>query len=80
MSFDWLTPNVLVDNAAERRKAHQMYERELTERSALLFRLGFNKKEIKLRLKSNVRWDFELHEQPEHLRKIDKIVNDVVSR
>jgi hypothetical protein len=54
-----------------------MYERELRERASLLMRLGYGLEETKLRLRSNVRWDFELHGAPVHLQRVNAIAEQV---
>lgn len=57
-----------------------MYVRELEERAALLFRLGYRQDDVKRRLRGNVRWDFELHKRPAFLSRIDGIVNQLWKR
>jgi hypothetical protein len=64
--------------AQEKRLA--MYRRELEERAALLFRLGYSIKATKARLHANVGWDFELHRKPKHAAEVDKIVDSVYKR
>src|SRR5262249_20348910 len=59
----------------EKRAA--MYRRELEERAALLFRLGYSQKHTLRRLAANVAWDFELHGRPRHASEIEKIVDSV---
>jgi hypothetical protein len=62
----------------ERRDA--MYRRELEERAALLYRLGYSQRRCKARLHANVSWDFELHSRPRHAAEIDRIVDAVYRR
>lgn len=57
-----------------------MYEREIAERAALLLRLGYNAEETRARLRQSVDWDFELHDKPAHLAKVDSIVDSVYTR
>jgi hypothetical protein len=64
------------DNA--RRDA--MYRRELEDRAALLYRLGYPEKLAKARLAANVAWDFELHGRPRHAADVERIVNEVYRR
>lgn len=78
MPFEWYQPDVPVIDAA--KKAARMYEKELAERAALLLRLGYSKQEATLRLKTNIIWDFELHENPEHLDNVEAIVDRVFAR
>jgi hypothetical protein len=61
-------------------RREEMYRRELEERAALLFRLGYPAKRAKDRLAANVAWDFELHGRPKHASEIDKIVDAVYRR
>jgi hypothetical protein len=63
---------------SEKRDA--MYRRELEERAALLYRLGYPAARAKLRLHANVAWDFELHGKPRHAAEVDKIVDAVYRR
>ncbi len=37
-----------------------MYRRELEDRAALLYRLGYSKPRARARLLANVAWDFEI--------------------
>jgi hypothetical protein len=75
--FDWMiTPPRKHNN----HKRDDMYKRELEERAALLFRLGYAAKRAKARLHANVAWDFELHGRPRHAADVDKIVDAVYRR
>ena len=75
MPFPWYQPDV--PPLASPEKARAMYEAELRERAMLLLRLGYSVEEAKLRLRGNVRWDFELHRAPPHLKRVDAIVDQV---
>ena len=75
--FSWMSVKRAPVNAAAREA---MYRRELEERAALLFRLGYSKKRAQKRLQANVSWDFELHDKPKHLSEIDRIVDEVFRR
>lgn len=77
MPFDWYHPDLPADYSVSPQKADQMYLQELGTRAALLMRLGYDKQDTKLRLRGNVQWDFELHNKPEHLKKIDEMVDEV---
>jgi hypothetical protein len=57
-----------------------MYRRELEERAALLYRLGYSAQRCKARLAANVAWDFELHGRPRHAAEVDKVVDAVYRR
>jgi hypothetical protein len=77
--FDWLeTPKR--KTKADNQRRDEMYRRELEDRAALLFRLGYSSKRAKARLAGNVAWDFELHGRPRHAAEVDKIVDAVYRR
>src|SRR3954468_20152042 len=68
--FDWMmTPQRKPHN----QRGDEMYRREMEDRAALLYRLGYSAKLCKARLAANVAWDFELHGRPRHAADIDKI-------
>ena len=79
MPFTWyhVRSNDLTNAPAVAKEA---YEREMSERAALLQRLGYAIEEAKARVRANVRWDFELHDQPGHLERVDEIVERVYAR
>jgi hypothetical protein len=77
MSFDWLEQRRPKPDNARR---DEMYRRELEERAALLYRLGYPALKCKARLKANVGWDFDLHGRPRHAADVDKIVDAVYRR
>ena len=77
MPFLWYQPDVPEEYANAGNKAAAMYEAELRERAALLMRLGYSKEETKTRLRGNVRWDFELHGEPAHLKRVNSLVDKV---
>jgi hypothetical protein len=71
-------PQKARERMAEARLA--MYRKEIEDRAALLYRLGYPQKQAKERLKGNVAWDFELHGRPKHAAEVDKIVETVYRR
>jgi hypothetical protein len=77
MPFPWYHPDVPAELADAGQKAAAMYEQELTQRAALLLHLGYSREEAKTRLRANVRWDFELHQAPAHLKRVGAIVDQV---
>ena len=64
----------------DNQRRDEMYRREMEDRAALLFRLGYSIKRAKARLAGNVAWDFELHGRPRHAAEVDKIVDAVYRR
>jgi len=77
MPFPWYEPDIPQEYKARPERVQQMYLRELRERAALLMRLGYAKEETALRLRANVRWDFELHDKPVHLARVQEVVEGV---
>jgi hypothetical protein len=77
--FDYLDTSKRKTKADSQRR-DEMYRRELEDRAALLFRLGYSSKRTKARLHGNVAWDFELHGRPRHAAEVDKIVDAVYRR
>ncbi len=77
MSFPWLEVPRRSIPASTR---DEMYRRELEDRAALMYRLGYTKERAKARLRTYVAWDFELHGRPRHAADVDKIVDAVFKR
>jgi hypothetical protein len=75
--YDWMTT---APQKGDDKKRDEMYRRELEDRAALLFRLGYSSKQAKARLGANVAWDFELHGRPRHAADVDKVVDAVYRR
>jgi hypothetical protein len=58
-----------------------MYRRELEERAALLFRLGYSQARARARIGANVGWDFEIGAgEPPPSKEIDAAVDAVYRR
>ncbi len=77
MPFSWYHPEPPADASQAGQKAGAMYIDEIQRRAALLMRLGYTKADTKRRIRGNVRWDFELSEDPKHLKQINSIVDKV---
>ena len=77
MPFPWYHPDVPREYTDRPDKALQMYTLELKERAALLMRLGYSQEETIVRLRGNVRWDFELHRALAHADRVMEIVQTV---
>lgn len=77
MPFEWYHPDVPPAYTVAPEKASKMYADELSERAALLLRLGYSQEEAVSRLRGNVRWDFELHEAPAVAGAVEGIVSRV---
>jgi hypothetical protein len=81
MPFPWYHPAVPPDYARTfPAKSNAMYLSELEQRAALLFRLRYSAAHAKQRLQANVRWDFELHQVPDFIDEIDRLVDRVYGR
>ena len=78
MIFDWMQTRS--PTKRNQPKRDDMYRRELEDRAALLYRLGYSAKRCKARLAANVAWDFEMHGRPRHAAEVDKIVDAVYRR
>ncbi|MEM9490168.1 MAG: hypothetical protein AAGC55_13555 [Myxococcota bacterium] len=59
MAFEWMHPSStpIADRAAARLT---MYRREVAQRAALLYRLGYPVERAIARLQANADWDFEV--------------------
>lgn len=58
-----------------------MYQRELEERAALLYRLGYPKAVARARLASNVAWDFQIGaDDPPSAGDIETVVDSIYRR
>ncbi|WP_428266181.1 hypothetical protein [Haliangium sp.] len=77
MAFVWTTPTSTVA-APDRRVA--MYRRELTERAALFYRLGYTAEQATARLQANVAWDFGSGADPRPPALADTAVAELVQR
>jgi hypothetical protein len=75
--FGWWDPK---RRPVSREKRDQMVRRELEDRAALLFRLGYPAAKCKARLRGNLHWDYELHGKPRQDKEIDRIVDSVYQR
>ncbi len=77
MPFDWLHPKRVAP-----RGRSAMYRRELEERAALLYRLGFPKRQARARLAANVAWDFEVGGggSAPPVKEIDAVVDAIYQR
>ena len=81
MPFDWYhSKRVTPPQQAHARQA--MYRRELSERAAMLRRLGYDRKAAQQRLLANADWDFEVGPGKNAVSadEIDKILDEAYSR
>lgn len=81
MPFSWYhtdSPEAL--NERQRSRAGEMFEREISQRAGLLFRLGYTEEETKRRLQQTVDWDFEINPAPHRVAGVDAIVGAVFAR
>lgn len=65
MAFDWWCPKR--NESFDRRLAGRFEDalrREVSERAALLARLGWNRKAVVKRIQDRIRWDFEMSKVP----------------
>ncbi len=76
MPFSWYHPDVPRSFSSAEDKAIKMYERELLERAALLFRLGYSQQQVLTRRRGNHAWDFELQQPPLPAKRIKALVTN----
>jgi len=77
MPFDWMHPRRVPSRGRD-----AMYRREMEERAALLFRLGFPQARARDRLAANVAWDFEIGggSSAPAKKEIDQVVDAIYRR
>ena len=82
MGFDWWCPKR--NESFERRLAGRFEEairREVSERAALLCRLGWSREAALRRLQERVRWDFEMSRVPATVwKEIPSLVDQAFPR
>ncbi len=57
-----------------------MYLDDMKVKATLLRNLGYDKDYVKLRLRGNVRWAYEMTAVPEYIEKVDQVVEEVYSK
>jgi hypothetical protein len=81
MPFPWYRSEVPEDY---RRTFAVKFERMLVEdarrRAQILKSLGYDRSYARLRVRGNLRWEFELHELPDFAKKIEDVVDAVYGR
>jgi hypothetical protein len=80
MPFDYLHSKVPRCYQQAPEKAEGMYLKELEERAELLYRLHYDKQDVKRRLRGNLRWDWECNPSPSFFETLASAVEDVVER
>lgn len=76
MGFDWMRP-ASRDRAAAASQRLAMYRREVADRAAIFYRLGFSEAAATARLAANAGWDFETTGRPKELN--DKAIAKIVA-
>ena len=80
MPFDYLHPKVPLSYANAGEKAEAQYLKELEQRAALLYRLGYGKQQTIQRLSGNLHWDWECNPNPDYVERLKSAVKEVVGR
>lgn len=80
MPFDYLHSSVPKSYLDAGEKAETQYLREIEQRAALLFRLGYSKDEAIARLRGNLAWDWECNPNPDFVARLKESVAGVVER
>jgi hypothetical protein len=80
MSFPWLDRTPVAPAGADSRLAAQL--RELRDRAALLYRLGYTADAASARLCATVAWEHETQRRPDGLSdaEIGKVVQETYGR
>jgi hypothetical protein len=81
MPFDWYRYKVPEwYNATFPEKRLAMYMDDMRVKATLLRNLGYDKEYVKLRLRGNVRWAYEMTTLPDYIEKVEKVVEEVFSK
>ncbi len=75
--FDYLVSNSNIDPKLQYQRFIDMHIEEIKRRTQMLLALNYDKREIKKRIKQNIRWEFELLGLPEFYNQVDKIVDQL---
>ena len=81
MPIDWMEPKrnpAYAKTLAAKREA--MYRGELTDRAALLHRLGHARASVRARLAANFGWDFEETPGPIAAGELDAVLDAIIDR
>jgi hypothetical protein len=73
--FDYLVSNAKIDPKQQHQKFVSMHVEEIKRRTHMLQELQYDKRQIKKRIKQNIRWEFELSGLPEFYNQVDKIID-----
>jgi hypothetical protein len=60
VDFDWMTPSISAGATRASATRLAMYRREVAERAAIFYRLGYTQDQATARLQANADWDFEV--------------------
>jgi len=75
--FDYLRPYRPVPDKVRYEQFVKMHLDEVRRRTKLLCYLKYDKRQIKKRIKQNIRWEFELQGLPEFYNQVDKLIDQV---
>ncbi len=73
--FDYLVSNSNIDQKQQNQKFVDMHLNEVRRRTQMLQELQYDKRQIKKRIKQNIRWEFELLGLPEFYNQVDKVID-----
>ncbi len=73
--FDYLVSNSNIDPKQQSQKFIAMHLEEVRRRTQMLQELQYDKRQIKKRIKQNIRWEFELLGLPEFYNLVDKVID-----
>jgi hypothetical protein len=73
--LDYLVSNSNADPKRQSQKFVDMHVEEIKRRTRMLQELSYDKRQIKKRIKQNIRWEFELLGLPKFYNYVDKVVD-----
>lgn len=80
MPFDYLHSSVPLSYLNAGDKAESQYLRELEEKAAMLYRLGYEKQITVKRLRGNLKWDWECNGNPDFVERLKNAVEGIVEK
>jgi|GEM_PF-1945905 len=81
MPFDWyhakIPPFVIETFPSKRLK---MYLDDMKIKATILRNLGYDREYVRMRLRGNIRWAYEMTKEPDYLNSVDNVVEEVFSK
>lgn len=81
MSFPWYEVHVPEEyRATFAEKYERMILEDARRRAQILHSLGYDRGHAKLRVRGNLRWEYELHELPTVAKSLDGVVDRIYGK